>query len=114
MNKLTKDDINSLKKVEIYFIQIREGYKRSSSVKEDMIVAEIYERITGKKETNFACGQCSFRMYKTVGDAYWEALKELESTTDDTKTPTQNKNKTTTKKTNTNGRKRTGVKAKKD
>ena len=104
MNKLTKDEINSLKKVEIYFIQIREGYKRASSIKEDMIVAEIYERITGKKETNFACGQCSFRMYKTVGDAYFEALDALKSEETDTHTP--KKNKTTTKKTKTNDRQR--------
>ena len=47
-------------------------------------------------------------MYNTVGDAYWEALKENETTT-----TTDNKPKTV-KKTNTNGRKRTGVKAKKD
>ena len=108
--KLTKDEINSLKKVEEFFIQIREGYKRCSSVKEDMIVAEIYERITGKKETNFACGQCSFRMYKTVGEAYWEALDALKS--EETDTTTQNKNKTTTKTVKTNGKRR--VKAKKD
>ena len=111
MNKLTKDEINSLKKVEEFFIQIREGYKRASSIKEDMIVAEIYERITGKKETNFACGQCSFRMYKTVGEAYWQALDALKSEATDITTP--NKNKTTTKKTNTNERKRR-TKAKKD
>lgn len=110
MNKLTTDEINSLKKVEEFFKQIREGYKRASSIKEDMIVAEIYERITGKKETNFACGQCSFRMYKTVGDAYWEALKTLESTTDDTKTHTPNKNKTTTKTVKKNGQRRTKAK----
>ena len=107
MNKLTKDEIKSLKKVEEFFKQIREGYKRCSSVKEDMIVAEIYERITGKKETNFACGQCSFRMYKTVGDAYWEALKENETTTN-----TDNK-QNTVKKTKTNERKRR-TKAKKE
>lgn len=112
MYKLTKDEINSLKKVEIYFIQIREGYKRSSSVKEDTMVSEIYTKLTGKVEKNFACGQCSFRMYKTVGDAYFEALKTLESTTDDTKTTTPNKNKTTTKTVKKNGQRRT--KAKKD
>ena len=76
-----------------------------------MIVAEIYERITGKKETNFACGQCSFRMYKTVGDAYWQSLDALKS--EETDTTTQKKNNTTTKKTNTNERKRR-TKAKKD
>lgn len=112
MMKLTKDEINSLKKVEIYFIQIREGYKRSSSVKEDTMVSEIYTKLTGKVEKNFACGQCSFRMYKTVGDAYWQALKEIESITDDTKTTTPNKNKTTTKTVKKNGQRRT--KAKKD
>lgn len=104
--KLTKDEINSLKKVEIYFIQIREGYKRSSSVKEDTMVSEIYTKLTGKVENNFACGQCSFRMYKVVGEAYWQALKEIESITDDTKTPTPNKNKTTTKTVKTNGKRR--------
>ena len=112
MNRLTKDEINSLKKVEEFFIQIREGYKRCSSIKEDMIVAEIYERITGKKETNFACGQCSFRMYKTVGEAYWQALDALKSEETDTTTKKNDKPKTV-KKTNTNERKRR-TKAKKD
>lgn len=110
MNKLTTDEINSLKKVEIYFKQIREGYKRCSSVKEDTMVSEIYTRLTGKVEKNFACGQCSFRMYKTVGEAYWEALKEIESTTDDTNTTTPKKNKTTTKTVKTNGKRRTKTK----
>ena len=109
MYKLNKDEIKSLKKVEIYFKQIREGYKRSSSVKEDTMVSEIYTRLTGKVEKNFACGQCSFRMYKTVGDAYWQALKENETTTT---TTTDNKPKTV-KKTKTNERQRR-TKAKKD
>lgn len=113
MYKLNKEDIKSLKKVEEFFKQIREGYKRCSSVKEDTMVSEIYTKLTGKVENNFACGQCSFRMYKTVGDAYWEALKELESTTDDTKTTTPKKNNTTTKKTKTNERQRR-TKTKKD
>ena len=107
MYKLNKVDIEKLKPLESYFIQIRENYKRCSSVKEDMIVAEIYERITGKKETNFACGQCSFRMYKAVGEAYWEALKELDTVAD-----TDKKTKPTTKTVKTNGKRRT--KAKKD
>ena len=111
MNKLTKDDINSLKKVEIYFIQIREGYKRSSSVKEDTMVSEIYTKLTGKVEKNFACGQCSFRMYKVVGDAYWQALDALKSEATDTHT--LKKNKITTKKTKTNDRQRR-TKTKKD
>lgn len=111
MIKLTKSDIEKLKPLESYFIQIRENYKRCSSVKEDMIVAEIYERITGKKETNFSCGQCSFRMYKTVGEAYWKALDALKS--EETDTTTQKKNNTTTKKTKTNERQRR-TKAKKD
>lgn len=106
MYKLNKSDIEKLKPLEHYFLQILENYKRSSSVKEDIIVSEIYTKLTGKVEKNFACGQCSFRMYKTVGDAYWEALKTLESTTDDTKTHTPKKNKTTTKKTKTNDRQR--------
>ena len=111
MMKLTKSDIEKLKPLESYFIQIRENYKRCSSVKEDMIVAEIYERITGKKETNFACGQCSFRMYKTVGDAYYKALDALKS--EETDTTTHKKNKTTTKTVKKNERERR-TKAKKD
>ena len=110
MYKLNKEDIKSLKKVEEFFKQIREGYKRCSSVKEDTMVSDIYTKLTGKVENNFACGQCSFRMYKTVGDAYWEALKTLESTTDDTNTPTPNKNKTTTKTVKKNGQRRTKAK----
>ena len=108
MNKLTKDDINSLKKVEIYFIQIREGYKRSSSVKEDTMVSDIYTKLTGKVEKNFACGQCSFRMYKVVGEAYFETLDALKSEATDTTTP--NKNKTTTKTVKKNGQRRTKAK----
>ena len=106
MYKLNKEDINSLKNVEEFFKQIREGYKRASSIKDDMVVSEIYTKLTGKIEKNFACGQCSFRMYKTVGDAYFDALKTLESTTDDTKTHTPNKNKTTTKTVKKNGHRR--------
>ena len=103
--KLTKSDIEKLKPLEPYFLQILEKYKRSSSVKEDMIVAEIYERITGKKETNFACGQCSFRMYKTVGEAYWQALDALKSEETDTTTKKNDKPKTV-KKSKTNDRQR--------
>ena len=110
MYKLNKEDINSLKNVEEFFKQIREGYKRASSIKDDMVVSEIYTKLTGKVEKNFACGQCSFRMYKTVGDAYFDALKTLERTTDDTKTHTPNKNKTTTKTVKKNGQRRTKAK----
>lgn len=105
MNKLTKDEINSLKKVEEFFIQIREGYKRASSIKDDMVVAEIYTKLTGKVEKNFACGQCSFRMYKVVGDAYFEALKTLDTVAD-----TDKKTKPTTKTVKTNGKRRTKTK----
>lgn len=105
MNKLTTDEINSLKKVEIYFKQIREGYKRCSSVKEDTMVSEIYTKLTGKVENNFACGQCSFRMYKVVGDAYFDALKTLDTVAD-----TDKKTKPTTKTVKKNGQRRTKAK----
>ena len=110
MYKLTKSDIERLKPLEPYFLQIIEHYKRSSLISEDMVASEYYEKLTGKVEKNFACGQCSFRMYSTVADAYWQALKELESTTDDTKTHTPNKNKTTTKTVKKNGQRRTKAK----
>lgn len=106
MYKLDKSDIERLKPLEPYFLQILENYKRSSLISEDMVVAEIYTKLTGNVENNFACGQCSFRMYKVVGDAYFDALKTLESTTDDTKTHTPKKNKPTTKTVKKNGKRR--------
>lgn len=101
MYKLDKSDIDKLKPLESYFIQVNEKYKRSSLISEDMVVAEIYTKLTGKVEKNFACGQCSFRMYKVVGEAYWKALNEIET---DTTTP--KKNKTTTKTVKKNGQRR--------
>lgn len=104
--KLTKSDIEKLKPLESYFIQVKEKYKRASALKEDILVSEYYEKLTGKVENNFSCNQCVFKIYSTVGQAYFEALKTLESTTDDTNTPTPNKNKTTTKTVKKNGKRR--------
>lgn len=112
MYKLTKSDIEKLKPLESYFLQVKEKYKRASALSEDMLASEYYEKLTGKKENNFTCNQCVFKIYKTVGDAYWQALKEIETSTDDTKTTTPKKNKTTTKTVKKNGQRRT--KAKKD
>lgn len=110
MNKLTKSDIEKLKPLTEYFLQVKEKYKRASSIKEDMLVSEYYEKLTGKVEKNFSCNQCVFKIYSTVGQAYWEALKTLESTTDDIKTHTPKKNKTTTKTVKKNGQRRTKAK----
>jgi hypothetical protein len=104
MNKLTKSDIERLKPLEPYFLQVKEKYKRASALSEDMLVSEYYKKLTGKKENNFACNQCVFKIYKTVGEAYWKALKETE-----TKTTTDNKPKAV-KKTKTNDRRRTKTK----
>ena len=110
MMKLTKSDIEKLKPLESYFIQVKEKYKRASAFKDDMLVSEYYEKLTGKVEKNFSCNQCVFKIYSTVGQAYWEALKTLERTTDDTNTHTPNKNKTTTKTVKKNGQRRTKAK----
>lgn len=104
--KLTKSDIEKLKQLESYFLQVKEKYKRASALSEDMLASEYYEKLTGKKENNFSCNQCVFKIYSTVGQAYWEALKEIETATDDTKTPTPKKNKTTTKTVKKNGKRR--------
>lgn len=106
MMKLTKSDIEKLKQLESYFIQVKEKYKRASTLSEDTLVSEYYTKLTGKVENNFSCNQCIFKMYSTVGEAYFEALKTLESTTDDTKTTTPKKNKTTTKTVKKNGQRR--------
>ena len=105
MYKLNKTDIDRLKPLEPYFLEIQEHYKRSSLISEDMIASEYYEKLTGKVEKNFACGQCSFRMYKTVGEAYFDALKTLDTVAD-----TDKKTKPTTKTVKTNGKRRTKAK----
>ena len=73
--KLTKSDIEKLKPLESYFIQVKEKYKRASTLSEDTLVSEYYTKLTGKLENNFSCNQCVFKIYSTVGQAYWEALK---------------------------------------
>ena len=108
MYKLNKVDIEKLKPLESYFIQVKEKYKRASALKEDMLVSEYYEKLTGKVEKNFSCNQCVFKIYSTVGQAYWEALDTIKSEENDTTTP--KKNKTTTKTVNKNGQRRTKAK----
>ena len=108
MYKLDKSDIERLKPLESYFIQVKEKYKRASALKEDMLVSEYYTKLTGKVEKNYTCNQCVFKIYSTVGQAYWEALDALKSEATDTTTP--NKNKTTTKTVKKNGQRRTKAK----
>lgn len=99
--KLTKSDIEKLKPLESYFIQVKEKYKRASALKEDMLVSEYYEKLTGKVEKNFSCNQCVFKIYSTVGQAYFEALNALDTVAD-----TDNKTKQTTKTVKKNGKRR--------
>ena len=101
MYKLNKVDIEKLKPLESYFIQVKEKYKRASALSEDMLVSEYYEKLTGKKENNFTCNQCVFKIYSTVGQAYFEALKALDTVED-----TDNKTKPTTKTVKKNGKRR--------
>ena len=108
MYKLDKTDIENLKPLVEYFLQVKEKYKRASSLNEDMLISEYYEKLTGKVEKNFSCNQCVFKIYSTVGQAYWEALDALKSEEKDTTTP--NKNKPTTKTVKTNGKRRTKAK----
>lgn len=101
MMKLTKSDIDKLKPLESYFIQVKEKYKRASALKEDMLVSEYYTKLTGKVEKNYTCNQCVFKIYSTVGDAYFEALKTLDTVAD-----TDKKTKPTTKTVKKNGKRR--------
>lgn len=101
MMKLTKSDIEKLKQLESYFLQVKEKYKRASALSEDMLASEYYEKLTGKKENNFSCNQCVFKIYSTVGQAYWEALKALDTVAD-----TDKKTKPTTKTVKKNGQRR--------
>lgn len=101
MMKLTKSDIEKLKPLESYFIQVKEKYKRASTLSEDTLVSEYYTKLTGKLENNFSCNQCVFKIYSTVGQAYWEALKTLDTVAD-----TDKKTKPTTKTVKKNGKRR--------
>ena len=101
MMKLTKSDIEKLKQLESYFLQVKEKYKRASALSEDMLASEYYEKLTGKLENNFSCNQCVFKIYSTVGQAYWEALKALDTVAD-----TDKKTKPTTKTVKKNGKRR--------
>lgn len=101
MMKLTKSDIEKLKPLESYFIQVKEKYKRASTLSEDTLVSEYYNKLTGKLENNFSCNQCVFKIYSTVGQAYWEALKTLDTVAD-----TDKKTKPTTKTVKKNGKRR--------
>ena len=112
MYKLDKTDIENLKPLVEYFIQVKEKYKRASSLKEDMLVSEYYTKLTGKVEKNYTCNQCVFKIYSTVGQAYFDALDALKSEATDTTTQKTNKTKAV-KKTKTNERQRR-TKAKKE
>ena len=101
MMKLTKSDIEKLKQLESYFLQVKEKYKRASTLSEDTLVSEYYTKLTGKLENNFSCNQCVFKIYSTVGQAYWEALKALDTVAD-----TDKKTKPTTKTVKKNGKRR--------
>ena len=101
MYKLNKVDIEKLKPLESYFIQVKEKYKRASALSEDMLVSEYYENLTGKVENNLSCNQCVFKIYSTVGQAYFEALKALDTVAD-----TDKKTKPTTKTVKKNGKRR--------
>ena len=112
MMKLTKSDIEKLKPLTEYFLQVKEKYKRASALSEDMLISEYYEKLTGKVEKNFSCNQCVFKIYSTVGQAYFDALDALKSEATDTTTQKTNKTKAV-KKTKTNERQRR-TKAKKE
>ena len=105
MYKLNKSDIEKLKPLTEYFLQVKEKYKRASTLSEDTLVSEYYTKLTGKLENNFSCNQCVFNIYSTVGQAYWEALKALDTVAD-----TDKKTKPTTKTVKKNGQRRTKAK----
>lgn len=108
MYKLNKKDIEKLKPLESYVLQVKEKYKRASTLQEDTLASEYYTKLTEKVEKNFTCNQCVFKIYSTVGTAYWEALKALDTVAD-----TDKKTKPTDKKTvKTNGQRRTKTKKK--
>ena len=78
---ITFEQYKKLKPLESYFWTIKFGaYKRASSTRENELVKEILEEVTGKKQTwSFSCPQCVYNMFQQLAEPYFAAKDAYEA-----------------------------------
>ena len=70
-------ELKKLEKVSGYFYTaVNLSYKNNTTVEENNMVADLYERVTGEKvHRNWACPRCVFELYRKAGKIYYESGK---------------------------------------
>ena len=78
MRAFNKEELDQLSKLEIYFYTAtKAGYKRATTTEQDRTVVSIYAAATGETlRLDPGCGYCSFKIYKTVGEKFYQDLKK--------------------------------------
>lgn len=87
MNILNEKQINELKELgfEEYIPQLKNGYKRASTLKLNKLVWELTE--TPNK--NYSCGQCAYNAFKQLIPVYEKSLEELNKPENNISQPTK-------------------------
>lgn len=83
-----------------FYTAVNLQYKNNTSAKLDTEVADIYERASGDVVSrNWACGHCSFELYRKAGNLYYASKgKEEEKPKGDAGVSETKKNKPKNKK----------------
>lgn len=76
----TQEQIDKLQFMEKHFrTVVKCQWKSATTVKDNNIVADIYEETTGEKlKRNWGCNNCIFNVFKKVGTLYFESINYLE------------------------------------
>lgn len=76
MNILSKEDLEIFSKHEReFYTSINHDYKRNTSSRDCLLLAEIYEKTTNIKVTrNFSCGSCQMTLFKQLGNLYYDSV----------------------------------------
>lgn len=77
MNILSKEDLEIYKNHEREFTtSLYYDYKRNTSSKDCLQLAEIYEKTTGLTVTrNFSCASCQLTLFKQLGRLYFDSVE---------------------------------------
>lgn len=75
---MTKEHFERLKEVEQYlYTCMKAGYKRNTTRKENDIVFDIYDELTGRKNNrNYSCAKCVFDAFSWVAKRYYDYKAE--------------------------------------
>lgn len=109
INKLfDKRQLDLLKDAEEYFNQVKNGFKRNSPHRLDVMVYETLNAVEPTQEPKYSCAKCIFSLYKRASEIYNYSKEKIE---DEKKDPKNNKPTTTTTTTpKRRGRRPNGVK----